>query len=423
MSDERQIKPAAKLRGELRVPGDKSASHRALMISALADGVSTIEGLSRGEDVASSSTMLIAMGAVREDRGDQVVITGPSDGLHVSKSALDCGNSGTTIRLMSGIVSGIKGIHTLIGDASLSKRPMDRVSEPLEMMGAAFSGQGEHVTPPLQITGSTNLRGIDYRVPKASAQVKSAIIFAGLNATKPSTVHEDVRTRSATEDMLRHAGVQIDSIDVGLGRSVTVHPGRPKPANWFVPGDPSQAAFFAVLGLVHPNAQIQVRSIDTSPERIGFISVLQRMGGSLTLDESGLKAATSKLSGTEIHASEIPSVDEVPALSVAAAAATGVTSFLEMGELRLKESDRFEGSMRLASLLGCKVWSEGDNFFIEGLGETSSFNEFSIDSGLDHRIVMSSAVAAIAGNGGMITGVSTVASSYPNFFEHLDSLR
>lgn len=423
MSDERQIKPAAKLRGELRVPGDKSASHRALMISALADGVSTIEGLSRGEDVASSSTMLIAMGAVREDRGDQVVITGPSDGLHVSKSALDCGNSGTTIRLMSGIVSGIKGIHTLIGDASLSKRPMDRVSEPLEMMGAAFSGQGEHVTPPLQITGSTNLRGIDYRVPKASAQVKSAIIFAGLNASEPSTVREDVRTRSATEDMLRHAGVQIDSNDVGLGRSVTVHPGRPKPANWFVPGDPSQAAFFAVLGLVHPNAQIQVRSIDTSPERIGFISVLQRMGGSLTLDESGLKAATSKLSGTEIHASEIPSVDEVPALSVAAAAATGVTSFLEMGELRLKESDRFEGSMRLASLLGCKVWSEGDNFFIEGLGETSSFNEFSIDSGLDHRIVMSSAVAAIAGNGGMITGVSTVASSYPNFFEHLDSLR
>ena len=223
--------------------------------------------------------------------------------------------------------------------------------------------------------------------------------------------------------MLRHAGVQIDSTDVGLGRSVTVHPGRPKPAHWVVPGDPSQAAFFAVLGLVHPNAQIQVRSIDTSPERIGFISVLQRMGGSLTLDESGLKAATSKLNGTEIHASEIPSVDEVPALSVAAAAATGVTSFLEMGELRLKESDRFEGSMRLASLLGCKVWSEGDNFFIEGLGEASSFNEFSIDSGLDHRIVMSSAVAAIAGNGGTITGVSTVASSYPNFFEHLDSLR
>ncbi len=252
MSDERQIEPAAKLRGEVRVPGDKSASHRALMISALANGVSTIEGLSRGEDVSSTSTMLISMGAVREDRGDQIVITGPSDGLHVSKVSLDCGNSGTTIRLMSGIVSGIEGVHSLIGDASLSKRPMDRVADPLEMMGAKFSGQGEHITPPLQITGSTNLRGIDYHVPSASAQVKSAIIFAGLRASEPSTVHEDVRTRSATEDMLRQAGVQIDSHDVGLGRSVTVHPGRPRPSHWIVPGDPHKPHSSQCLDLFTP---------------------------------------------------------------------------------------------------------------------------------------------------------------------------
>ena len=423
MSDERQIEPASSLRGDVRVPGDKSASHRALMISALASGSSTIEGLSSGEDVASTSTMLQSMGAVRTDNGDQVTITGPAEGLHASSSDLDCGNSGTTIRLMTGIVSGIEGIHTLIGDASLSKRPMDRVAEPLEMMGSKFSGQGKHITPPLKITGSSRLVGIEYHVPKASAQVKSAIIFAGLSASGLSTVHEDVRTRSATEDMLRHAGIQIESVDVGQGRSVTVHPGRPKSAHWVVPGDPSQAAFFAVLGLIHHNAQIHVNSIDTSAERIGFVSVLQRMGGTITIDDSGLKASTSKLHGTEIHASEIPSVDEVPALSVAAAAATGVTSFLDMGELRLKESDRFEGSMRIASLLGCKVWSEGDNFYVEGLGDASLFQEFMIDSGLDHRIVMSSAVAAISGNGGKITGVSTVASSYPNFFEHLDSLR
>jgi len=423
MSDERQIEPASSLRGDVRVPGDKSTSHRALMISALASGTSTIEGLSIGEDVASTSTMLQSMGAVRTDNGDQVTITGPTEGLHASSSDLDCGNSGTTIRLMTGIVSGVEGIHTLIGDASLSKRPMDRVAEPLEMMGSKFSGQGKHITPPLKITGSSSLVGIEYHAPKASAQVKSAIIFAGLSASGPSTVHEDVRTRSATEDMLRHAGIQIESVDVGQGRSVTVHPGRPESAHWVVPGDPSQAAFFAVLGLIHPNAQIHVNSIDISAERIGFVSVLQRMGGTLTIDDSGLKASTSKLLGTEIHASEIPSVDEVPALSVAAAAATGVTSFLDMGELRLKESDRFEGSMRIASLLGCKVWSEGDNFYVEGLGDASLFQEFMIDSGLDHRIVMSSAVAAISGNGGKITGVSTVASSYPNFFEHLDSLR
>lgn len=423
MTDERQIEPASSLRGEIRVPGDKSTSHRALMISALANGTSSIEGLSSGEDVASTNSMLQTMGAVREDKDEQVFITGPTEGLHVSSSDLDCGNSGTTIRLMTGIVSGIEGIHTLIGDASLSKRPMDRVAEPLEMMGSNVSGQGEHVTPPLKITGSTNLVGIEYYVPTASAQVKSAIIFAGLFGSGPSTIHEDVRTRSATEEMLRKAGIKIESVDVGRGRSVTVHPGRPKSAHWVVPGDPSQAAFFAVLGLVHRDAQIHVHSIDTSAERIGYVSVLQRMGGNLTIDDAGLTASSSKLLGTDIHASEIPSVDEVPALSVAAAAATGVTSFLDMGELRLKESDRFEGSMRIASLLGCKVWSEGDSFYIEGLGDASAFQEFMIDSGLDHRIVMSSAVAAISGNGGRITGVSTVASSYPNFFEHLDSLR
>jgi len=423
MTDERQIEPALSLRGEVRVPGDKSTSHRALMISALANGTSSIEGLSSGEDVASTSIMLQTMGAVREDKDEQVFITGPTEGLHVSSSDLDCGNSGTTIRLMTGIVSGIEGIHTLMGDASLSKRPMDRVAKPLEMMGSNVSGQGEHVTPPLKITGSTNLVGIEYYVPKASAQVKSAIIFAGLFASGPSTIHEDVRTRSATEEMLRKAGINIESVDVGQGRSVTVHPGRPKSAHWVVPGDPSQAAFFAVLGLVHRDAQIHVHSIDSSAERIGYVSVLQRMGGNLTIDDAGLTASSSKLLATDIHASEIPSVDEVPALSVAAAAATGVTSFLDMGELRLKESDRFQGSMRIASLLGCKVWSEGDSFYIEGLGDASAFQEFMIDSGLDHRIVMSSAVAAISGNGGKITGVSTVASSYPNFFEHLDSLR
>jgi len=423
MSDSRRIEPATKLHGTVTVPGDKSASHRALMISALANGTSEIIGLSSGDDVKCTSTMLEAMGAVRENKDGSVFITGPVDGLRASEGDLDCGNSGTTIRLMAGIVSGVPGVHTLVGDASLSKRPMDRIAEPLSQMGAQVIGQGSSSTPPLTITGRAQLTSIDYHVPKASAQVKSSIIFAGLKAETASTIHEDVRTRSATEDMLRHAGINVVSTDNGLGRNVTVHPGRPLPTKWVVPGDPSQSAFFAVLGLIHSNAEIKVTSIDTSPERVGFVSVLKKMGGNLIFDDEGLLAKSSKLNATEIHSSEIPSVDEVPILSVAAAAANGTTSFLDMGELRLKESDRFEGSMRIASLLGCKTWSEGDNFFIEGLGDSSLFQEFMIDSGLDHRIVMSSAVAAICGQGGQISGVSTISSSYPNFFEHLDSLR
>jgi 3-phosphoshikimate 1-carboxyvinyltransferase len=303
---------------------------------------------------------------------------------------------------------------------------MDRVATPLSRMGAEFRGRGERVTPPLEVRGSSHLHGIDYEVPTPSAQVKSAILLAGLFCEGPTTVREALRTRSTTEDMLTRAGVELVSTPHDAGRVVTLQPGRPRACAWRVPSDPSQAAFFCVLGLIHPDADIEVVEVEDSPERVGFVHVLRRMGADLvdTPAAAGitLRARSSDLVATEVHAREIPSVDEVPVLSVAAAAATGVSAFRDMGELRLKESDRFEGSMRLAASLGCRTWSDGDDFFIEGRGAARNFDPFVTDAGLDHRFVMASAVAAAAGRGGDIDGSDTVSSSYPHFFEDLSGL-
>jgi 3-phosphoshikimate 1-carboxyvinyltransferase len=427
VSDHERVEPATQLRGAIRVPGDKSASHRALMISALAPGQSSITGLSLGADVASTSVIIEQLGAARHNDEGLVFITGPDEGLRASSSALDCGNSGTTMRLVSGIVSGVHGTHHLIGDASLSRRPMDRVAVPLELMGARVVGNGDNVTPPLSIESPAQLRGIEYRVPVVSAQVKSAILFAALSAQGDTIVTEDIRTRSTTEDMMRDAGVKLVVRDVGRGRHVALSPGRPRRHDWHVPGDPSQAAFFAVLGAIHPDATLEVLNVDATPERVGYVGVLQRMGAGVQLIDHGsfhaLQTRSSDLVATEIHASEIPSVDEVPVLAVAASAATGVSAFRAMSELRLKESDRFAGSMTLAQGLGCRVWAEGDDFFIEGLASAAHFSDFSFGASLDHRMAMAAAVAGCAGSGCTIDGASTVSTSYPHFFRDLALLQ
>jgi len=427
MSGAQRVEPMAHLHGALHVPGDKSGSHRALMLSALAAGESSIHGLSGGLDVVSTSRIVCQLGALRHDDAGVVHIEGPRDGLRASTDALDCGNSGTTMRLMAGVVSGVEGEHVLTGDESLSRRPMDRVAEPLNRMGARVRGSGPREHAPLYVSGAGVLHAINYHVPTASAQVKSAVLLAGLRAQGATQVFEDVRTRSTTEDMLRQAGVTLTSTDAGEGRHIVLQPGRPLPQHWRVPGDPSQAAFFAVLGLIHADAELEIEEIDASPERIGFVGVLERMGGQIALrtgdGTTDLICRSSSLHATEIHAREIPSVDEVPILTVAAAAAAGVSAFIDMGELRLKESDRFAGSIRLAQSLGCRVWFESDDFFVEGVGDARRFHDFEVDAGLDHRMVMSSAVAAVAGQGCRIGGVETVSSSYPGFFADLDSLR
>lgn len=397
------------------------------MLSALAAGQSSITGLSPGEDVRATSDIVQQLGAAREDDEGLVLINGPDEGLRASSTPLDCGNSGTSMRLLCGVVSAVAGTHQLVGDASLSRRPMDRVATPLGEMGARVAGQGAQVTPPLLVEGSRELRGIEYHVPVASAQVKSAVLLAGLFASGATTVEEDIRTRGTTEEMLRASGVGLEVESVGDGRRVTLMPGRPRRHDWYVPGDPSQAAFFAVLGAIHPDATLEVLSVEASPERIGYVGVLQRMGADVRLSESGqitvLRSKSSALTATEIHAREVPSVDEVPILTVAACAATGVSAFRDMSELRLKESDRFIASMTLAQSLGCRVWSEGEDFFVEGAAGAQNFLEFTFAAVFDHRMVMAAAVAACAGHGGAIDGASTVSSSYPHFFRDLALLQ
>jgi 3-phosphoshikimate 1-carboxyvinyltransferase len=396
------------------------------MVSALADGESTIGGLSPGRDVESTAQIMEQLGALRGERDGVVTIVGPSAGLHVADDPLDCGNSGTTMRLLAGIVSGLVGEHHLVGDASLSKRPMDRVAEPLAMMGSHLQGQGDRLSPPLRIVGSETLAGIAYAVPMASAQVKSAILFAALGARTPTTVVENLRTRPTTEEMFSRAGVAVVSIESDEGRSVTIQPGRPLARNWLVPGDPSQAAFFAVLGCIHADADFEVLDLDSARERLGFLGVLQRMGATMTVrthdSMTSFAVRSSALVATEVDAGEIPSVDEVPVLVVAAAAAEGVSRFRDVGELRIKESDRFDGSLSLATKLGARAWSEGDDLFVEGVGSAAQFLEFEVDAGLDHRMVMASAVAGCAGAGCAIGGADTVASSYPDFFDDLERL-
>ncbi len=213
MNTSTRVSRSPQLRWSLRVPGDKSGSHRALMLSAMAAGESTIVGLSKGEDVESTSRIVCLLGAQRSDDGETVTIVGPESGLVASTEPLDCGNSGTTMRLMAGVVSAIEGEHLLVGDASLSRRPMDRIAEPLGLMGSQVTGHGESVHAPLRVKGTHRLKAIDYHVPTASAQVKSAILLAGLSADGTSCVHEDVRTRITTEDMLREAGVLVTSTD------------------------------------------------------------------------------------------------------------------------------------------------------------------------------------------------------------------
>lgn len=419
------VAASTRLRGQVHVPGDKSTSHRALFISALANGESTIEGLSPGADVRSSEVIVSQLGVEVEHHGTLVHVHGPAGGLRPSASALDCGNSGTTMRVLAGLVSGVEGEHRLVGDESLSARPMDRVARPLIRMGATVEGVGDRVTAPLRIHGRSTLRAIDFHVPVASAQVKSSILFAGLHADGATTVREDARTRRTTEEMFLACGIEIESVERDEGRVVTVRPGRPRTTAWRVPGDPSQAAFFCVLGLIHDDADLEILNLDATPERTGFVEVLRRMGGDVLVEHTqalSLRARSSSLLGVEVHASDVPSVDEVPVLAVAAAAASGTSAFRDMGELRLKESDRFEGSLQLVRRLGCRAWAEGDDFFVEGLGSARRFAAFELDAKLDHRMVMSAAVAGSAGQGCVIDGAATVSSSYPGFFVDLAGL-
>jgi 3-phosphoshikimate 1-carboxyvinyltransferase len=412
--------------GRVRVPGDKSVSHRCLLIGALAPGESVVRGLSDGDDVARTAAAVRALGAGLDDTRvpGGVVISGGPERLHEASEALDMGNSGTTIRLLAGVVAGRPWTTRLTGDASLSARPMDRVAVPLRHMGAQVEGSGDRCLPPLTIRGGA-LRGIDYTTPVASAQVKSCILLAGLSAEGDTVVREPVLTRLHTEELLARCGAHIaEETDEDGAHVVRLRPSELAPFESAVPGDPSQAAFWVVAACVVPGSEVTVERIYVGRGRRGYLDVLARMGAAI--DEvpatgPGDLAATADvvarfgpLHATEVHASEITGLDEVPVLAVAAACAAGDTRFVAVGELRVKESDRLAGVVGLVRAFGAQAEVEGDDFLVRGAGRLTPGV---VDARGDHRMAMAAAIAGLAAGSDptRIAGWAAVATSYPRF--------
>lgn len=420
-----RVSPTPTLRGTIRPPGDKSISHRALLLSAMATGESTILGISHGDDVWRTAAAVAALGAEVDER-DGVVHVRSTGTLRAAVAPLDCGNSGTGMRLLAGVVAAIPGRHVLVGDASLSSRPMDRVARPLEAMGATLEGAGDRLLPPLTVHGG-QLHGVDYEVPEPSAQVKSAVILAALQATSPSTITEAVRTRTHTEEMLVEAGCDLVVVEGSWGRTIRVEPGLPQPHRWVVAADPSQAAFTAVAAAVCADGEVAILDLYPGVERIGFIDVLERMGASVerTIHDGrlNLTVEASSLAGTVVEAAEIPSLDEVPILAIAALRATGTTRFCDVGELRVKESDRLAATAALVRALGGRAEVVGDDLVVHG-GVHDPVTT-TVDPLGDHRLAMAAAIGALsAAPGSTVTVVdaSCIQTSYPSFVADLESL-
>lgn len=419
------------LRGRIRVPGDKSVSHRALILAGLASGASTITGLSAGLDVLHTRQIMQAMG-VRIDEADDRrgghpvgTLTVIGGDLREPQQVLDVGNSGTGARLLAGICAGQPFKSVITGDQSISDRPMDRVVEPLRAMGAEIDGREGGRFTPLTITGGS-LHGIDYTPPVASAQVKSAVLLAGLFAEGTTTVRESVITRRHTEEMLVEHGVDVTTLANEDGGSlVTLIPGPVSPGSFAVPGDPSQAAFWICAAAAVPGSDVTVENLYLAPERTGFLRVLERMGADLTVDAAAgvIRVVGAELTGAVVEASELPDlIDEVPALSIAGALArSGSLRFEGAGELRAKESDRIETGAAMLQALGAHVATGPESLVVS----PAALRAGVVKSHHDHRIAMAAAVAAcgLASDGEVvISGWDAVATSYPGFLDDLDAL-
>ena len=415
-----EVTPGGKLTGELRVPGDKSISHRSVMLGALAEGVTTATGLLEGEDVLCTVAAFRAMGvAIDGPRGGEVRITGVGlRGLKAPSAPLDMGNSGTAMRLMAGILAGQSFDTTLIGDASLSKRPMKRVADPLSRMGARIAA-GEGGRPPLRIRGGSTLRGIDYALPVPSAQVKSALLLAGLYADGETRVTEPAPTRDHTERMLRALGYDIrtDGATVALRGG-----GRLRAGNFDVPADISSAAFFLVGASIAPGSDLLLRHVGINPTRIGVLNILRLMGADIELVNerraggepvADLRVRHRPLHGIRIPAEQVPlAIDEFPALLIAAACAEGETVVTGAEELRVKQSDRIAAMAHGLARLGIETRETPDGIVVQGGRLTGG----EVDSLGDHRIAMSFAIAGLRAAGAIrVRDCKNVDTSFPGF--------
>jgi 3-phosphoshikimate 1-carboxyvinyltransferase len=422
----RRMRP---FRGTVAVPGDKSVSHRAVLFAALAEGESRVTNFLHAEDTLRSAALARALGAeVREISPTELAVTGRGlHGLTEPPDVIDAGHSGTTIRIGSGILAAQPFLSVVTGDPYLRRRPMARVAEPLARMGAVILGRDGNRLPPLCIRGG-NLRGIEYDMPVASAQVKSAILLAGLFASSPVTVGEPLPSRDHTERLLSAMGAKVER----EGLRVRVHPADElRPYHVSVPGDISSAAFFLVLAAAVPGSRIVLPGVGTNPHRTGILAVLRRMGASIREEnprvEGGepvadLVVGGGELAGTTVAPEEVPSlVDEVPALCVAAAFARGRTEVRGAEELRVKESDRIASMCSLLSSFGVPCGDHPDGLWVEG-GRTIR-DGASVDSRGDHRVAMAAAVlASAAGVRVSISDTACVDTSFPSFFRLLEGL-
>lgn len=415
------------LRGSLRVPGDKSISHRSIIFGSLAKGVTKVHDILRGEDVLSTMQVFREMGVQIEDKGDLVEIHGCGfDGLQEPQHPLDMGNSGTSMRLITGVLAGQNFSAQMVGDDSLSKRPMDRISLPLRQMGVEIAGQTERDLPPLTIHGNPNLKPIQYQLPIASAQVKSALIFAALQAQGESMIIEKDLTRNHTEDMLLQFGGQL-KVD---GKEIRVAGKQELQAQEVVvPGDISSAAFWLVAGLIVPNSKITLTNVGINETRTGILDVIQAMGGKLSVSELDevAKSATitvesSDLHGTEISGELIPRlIDELPIIALLATQAEGQTLIRDAEELKVKETDRIQVVADALNSMGADIQPTADGMIIQG---KTPLNGASVHTYGDHRIGMMTAIAALLVKDGSVELERTEAinTSYPDFFAHLEDL-
>ena len=415
------------LRGTIRVPGDKSISHRSIIFGSLATGETKVYDILRGEDVLSTIQVFRDLGVSIQDDGDVIRIQGVGfQGLQAPTAPLDMGNSGTSIRLISGVLAGQDFSVTMVGDDSLSKRPMDRVAIPLRQMGVEIAGQGERDYPPLHEKGTHQLQPIHYRLPVASAQVKSAIIFAALQAEGKSTIIEKEKTRDHTEDMIRQFGgeIQVD------GKTIHIQGGQEfKGQTVIVPGDISSAAFWLVAGLILPYSVIKIENVGINQTRTGILDVIQEMGGDLTVDDRDEKAVsasltvkTSSLKGIRIDGELIPRlIDELPIIALLATQANGQTVIADAEELRVKETDRIQVVADSLNAMGANVVPTEDGMIITG---PTPLHGADLETFGDHRIGMMAAIAALLVSDGnvVLDRAEAINTSYPSFFEDLETL-
>ncbi len=423
---------ARQLRGSIAVPGDKSISHRAILLNALAEGQARISHFLQGADCLRSIAAVRELGVEIQTSGDEVWVT--SRGLaHLQEpgDVLDCGNSGTTLRLLAGLLAGLPLFAVLTGDASLRSRPLRRVVEPLRLLGGRIDGRSQGDRAPLAVRGWT-LRGGTYALPIASAQVKSALLLAGLGGSEPLTLTGRIDSRDHTERMLLAMGADLtQTLEEVTLRPV---PNGLQSLSLRVPGDPSSAAFWWVAAAIHPDAELTTTGVCLNPTRTGALDVLREMGAAITITNEHSEGSepvgdvtirSATLHGTEISGALIPRlIDEIPILAVAAACAEGETLIRDAQELRVKETDRIATVVSGLNALGVRAKPTNDGMRIVGLSPQSSLQGTQLPSHGDHRLAMAWAIAALVARGETtITEADAVAISYPTFWETLETIR